>query len=58
MPFLFIDDTQVGLTNLHQDINYQVGRIATQSAILQMPFSGWRQLLRPRQPHVFRKQRL
>jgi len=35
-----IDDTQVGLTNLHQDINYQVGRIATQSAILQMPFQA------------------
>jgi len=35
-----IDDTQVGLTNLHQDINYQVGRIATQSAILQIPFQA------------------
>ena len=35
-----IDDTQVGLTNLHQDINYQVGRIATQSAILQMPLQA------------------
>src|SRR3984893_17022988 len=35
-----IDDTQVGLTNLHQDINYQLGRIATQSAILQMPFQA------------------
>lgn len=35
-----IDDTQVGLTNLHQDINYQIGRIATQSAILQMPFQA------------------
>jgi hypothetical protein len=27
-----IDDTQVGVTNLHQDINYQLGRIAVQSA--------------------------
>jgi hypothetical protein len=32
-----IDDTQVGVTNLHQDINYQVGRIATQTAYYQLP---------------------
>jgi hypothetical protein len=31
-----IDDTQVGLTNLHQDINYQLGRIATQTAYYQL----------------------
>jgi hypothetical protein len=31
-----IDDTQVGLTNLHQDINYALGRIATQSLYYQM----------------------
>jgi Carboxypeptidase regulatory-like domain len=30
-----IDDTQVGVTNLHQDINYQLGRIATQTAYYQ-----------------------
>jgi hypothetical protein len=30
-----IDDTQVGVTLLHQDINYDVGRIATQSAYYQ-----------------------
>jgi hypothetical protein len=30
-----IDDTQVGVTLLHQDINYQLGRIATQSAYYQ-----------------------
>ena len=30
-----IDDTQVGVTLLHQDINYQLGRIATQSAVYQ-----------------------
>jgi hypothetical protein len=30
-----IDDTQVGVTNLHQDINYQLGRIATQSLYYQ-----------------------
>ena len=35
-----IDDTQVGLTQLHQDINYQVGRIATQSAYLHMPIGS------------------
>ncbi|HEV2879498.1 MAG TPA: TonB-dependent receptor, partial [Candidatus Eremiobacteraceae bacterium] len=35
-----IDDTQVGLTQLHQDINYQIGRIATQTAVLQMPFGS------------------
>jgi hypothetical protein len=34
-----IDDTQVGVTLLHQDINYQVGRIATQSAYYQLPLS-------------------
>jgi hypothetical protein len=32
-----IDDTQVGVTLLHQDINYQLGRIATQSAYYQQP---------------------
>ena len=31
-----IDDTQVGATNLHQDINYAVGRIATQTAYYQL----------------------
>ncbi len=30
-----IDDTQVGFTNLHQDINYALGRIATQTAYFQ-----------------------
>ncbi|MBV8171546.1 MAG: carboxypeptidase regulatory-like domain-containing protein [Candidatus Eremiobacteraeota bacterium] len=30
-----IDDTQVGVTLLHQDINYQLGRIATQTAVYQ-----------------------
>ena len=34
-----IDDTQVGVTLLHQDINYQLGRIATQSAYYQQPLS-------------------
>ena len=32
-----IDDTQVGTTNLHQDINYQLGRIATQTLYYQYP---------------------
>jgi hypothetical protein len=32
-----IDDTQVGFTNLHQDINYKLGRIATQSLAYQLP---------------------
>lgn len=31
-----IDDTQVGTTNLHQDINYARGRIATQTAYYQV----------------------
>jgi hypothetical protein len=31
-----IDDTQVGVTNLHQDINYALGRIATQTAYYQL----------------------
>jgi hypothetical protein len=30
-----IDDTQVGITNLHQDINYAQGRIATQTGYFQ-----------------------
>ncbi len=34
-----IDDTQVGVTNLHQDINYALGRIATQSAYYQVPLA-------------------
>ena len=34
-----IDDTQVGVTNLHQDINYAQGRIATQSAYYQFGFA-------------------
>ncbi len=32
-----IDDTQVGVTALHQDINYELGRIATQTAFFQQP---------------------
>jgi len=32
-----IDDTQVGTTNLHQDINFGLGRIATQSLAYQRP---------------------
>jgi hypothetical protein len=31
-----IDDAQVGVTPLHQDINYQLGRIATQTAYYQV----------------------
>jgi len=31
-----IDDTQVGVTNLHQDINFALGRIATQTAYYQL----------------------
>jgi hypothetical protein len=34
-----IDDTQVGTTNLHQDINYAEGRIATQSLYYQLSLS-------------------
>ena len=34
-----IDDTQVGVTNLHQDINYLLGRIATQTAYYQYPLA-------------------
>ena len=32
-----IDDTQIGTTNLHQDINFALGRIATQSLAYQHP---------------------
>jgi hypothetical protein len=32
-----IDDTQVGFTNLHQDINYKLGRIATESLAYELP---------------------
>jgi len=37
-----IDDTQVGVTNLHQDINFAQGRIATQTAYYQigLPLAG------------------
>lgn len=34
-----IDDTQVGVTLLHQDINYAGGRIATQSVYFQRPLA-------------------
>jgi hypothetical protein len=34
-----IDDTEVGTTNLHQDINYDLGRIATQTAYYQLGFA-------------------
>lgn len=34
-----IDDTQVGVTLLHQDINYEAGRIATQSVYYQRPLA-------------------
>lgn len=34
-----IDDVQVGSSNLHQDINYAYGRIATQSALYQLPLA-------------------
>ncbi len=34
-----IDDTQVGVTNLHQDINFARGRIATQTAYYQLPLA-------------------
>jgi hypothetical protein len=34
-----IDDTQVGVTALHQDINYRLGRIATQTAYYQLPLA-------------------
>ena len=34
-----IDDTAVGNTNLHQDINYKLGRIGTQTAFFQHPLA-------------------
>lgn len=34
-----IDDTQVGTTMFHQDINYLLGRIATQTAYYQIPLA-------------------
>jgi hypothetical protein len=34
-----IDDTQVGVTNLHQDINYQLGRIAVQALEYRKPLA-------------------
>jgi hypothetical protein len=34
-----IDDTQVGTTNLHQDINFGLGRIGTQSVAYQYPLA-------------------
>ena len=32
-----IDDTQVGVTLLHQDINYRLGRLSSQSAFYELP---------------------
>jgi hypothetical protein len=34
-----IDDTQIGTTDLHQDINYREGRIASQTAYYQLPLA-------------------
>jgi len=34
-----IDDTQVGVTLLHQDINYQLGRLSSQSAFYEVPLA-------------------
>jgi outer membrane receptor protein involved in Fe transport len=34
-----IDDTQVGVTLLHQDINYQLGRLSSQSAFYELPLA-------------------
>lgn len=35
-----IDDTQVGITALHQDINYAVGNVSVQSAYYQLPLTS------------------
>ena len=35
-----IDDTQVGVTALHQDVNYAAGNISVQSAYYQQPLPG------------------
>jgi hypothetical protein len=35
-----LDDTQVGVTALHQDINYAAGNISVQSAYYQLPLSA------------------
>ena len=35
-----IDDTQVGVTALHQDINYAAGNVSVQSAYYQLPLSN------------------
>jgi len=34
-----IDDTQVGVTLLHQDINYQLGRLSSQSGVYEYPLA-------------------
>ncbi len=34
-----IDDTQVGVTLLHQDINYEVGRVSQQAAYYEQPLA-------------------
>jgi hypothetical protein len=36
----WIDDTQVGVTNLHQDVNYAQGRVASQSLYYQASLAG------------------
>lgn len=36
----WIDDTQVGVTNLHQDVNYAQGRVASQSLYYQLSLAG------------------
>jgi len=34
-----IDDTQVGVTLLHQDINYQLGRLSSESGVYELPLA-------------------
>ena len=53
-----IDDTQVGVTNLHQDINYSQGRIATQTAYYQVGLARAGRFYARRHPHVRSKQGL
>ena len=53
-----IDDTQVGTTNLHQDINFAQGRIATQSLAYQRPLGAQRPPVRLARAHVRRGEEL
>ena len=53
-----IDDTQVGVTALHQDINYTLGRLSAETLAYFVTVAAQRALLRKRKPYDLAQLRL